>query len=231
MTKNILIIGGSSDIGLEINNLATAEGHSVYGTSRDEAVSGNYDNFIHLDPNQSLKALDEIPEDIHGLVYCPGTINLKSLQRLTLEDIKAEMEVNFYGAFNVIKKVLPNLKKNDGASIVLFSTVAANTGMPMHSSIAASKSALEGFAISLAAELAPRVAINCVAPSIVDTKLASHILSTDERKEASAERHPLKSIGSPALVAKTAYHLLSAKENWITGQVIAVDGGLSSLKG
>ena len=230
MTKNILIIGGSSDIGLEINNLARAEGHSVYGTSRDEAVSGNYDNFIHLDPNQNLDALDEIPEDIHGLVYCPGTINLKSLQRLTLEDIKAEMEVNFYGAFNIIKKVLPNLKKNDGASIVLFSTVAANTGLPMHSSIAASKSALEGFAISLAAELAPRVAINCVAPSIVDTKLASHILSTDERKEASADRHPLKSIGTSKSIATSAYFLLGAKENWITGQVISADGGLSTLK-
>lgn len=230
MTKNILIIGGNSDIGLEINNLAKAEGHSVYGTSRDETTSSNYDNFIHLDPNQNLDALDEIPEDIHGLVYCPGTINLKSLQRLTLEDVKAEMEVNFYGAFNVIKKVLPNLKKNDGASVVLFSTVAANTGMPMHSSIAASKSALEGFAISLAAELAPRVAINCVAPSIVDTKLASHILSTDERKEASAQRHPLKSIGTSKSIATSAYFLLSAKENWITGQVISADGGLSTLK-
>jgi NAD(P)-dependent dehydrogenase (short-subunit alcohol dehydrogenase family) len=230
MTKNILIIGGNSDIGLEINNLAKAEGHSVYGTSRDETTSSNYDNFIHLDPNQSLDALDNIPEDIHGLVYCPGTINLKSLQRLTLEDLKAEMEVNFYGAFNVIKKVLPNLKKNDGASVVLFSTVAANTGMPMHSSIAASKSALEGFAISLAAELAPRVAINCVAPSIVDTKLASHILSTDERKEASAQRHPLKSIGTSKSIATSAYFLLSAKENWITGQVISADGGLSTLK-
>ena len=230
MTKNILIIGGNSDIGLEINNLAKAEGHSVYGTSRDEAISSNYDNFIHLDPNQNLDALDNIPEDIHGLVYCPGTINLKSLQRLTLEDVKAEMEVNFYGAFNVIKKVLPNLKKNDGASVVLFSTVAANTGMPMHSSIAASKSALEGFAISLAAELAPRVAINCVAPSIVDTKLASHILSTDERKEASAQRHPLKSIGTSKSIAALAYFLLGAKENWITGQVISADGGLSTLK-
>ena len=230
MTKNILIIGGNSDIGLEINNLAKAEGHSVYGTSRDETTSSNYDNFIHLDPNQSLDALDNIPEDIHGLVYCPGTINLKSLQRLTLEDVKAEMEVNFYGAFNVIKKVLPNLKKNDGASVVLFSTVAANTGMPMHSSIAASKSALEGFAISLAAELAPRVAINCIAPSIVDTKLASHILSTDERKEASAQRHPLKSIGTSKSIATSAYFLLNAKENWITGQVISADGGLSTLK-
>ena len=230
MTKNFLIIGGNSDIGLEINNLAKAEGHSVYGTSRDEATSTNYDNFIHLDPNKNLDALDEIPEDIHGLVYCPGTINLKSLQRLTLEDIKGEMEVNFYGAFNIIKKVLPNLKKNDGASVVLFSTVAANTGMPMHSSIAASKSALEGFAISLAAELAPRVAINCVAPSIVDTKLASHILSTDERKEASAQRHPLKSIGTSKSIATSAYFLLSAKENWITGQVISADGGLSTLK-
>mgnify|MGYP005650380151 FL=1 len=171
MTKNILIIGASSDIGLEISKLATADGHNIYATSRDDANANNFDNFIQLDPNKSLDVLDDLPEDIDGLVYCPGTINLRSLQRLTLEDIKNEMEVNFYGAFNIIKKVLPNLKKNDGASVVLFSTVAVKTGMPMHSSIAAAKGALEGLAKSLAAELAPRVAINCVAPSIVDLSL------------------------------------------------------------
>jgi len=196
MTKNILIIGASSDIGLEISKLANADGHNIYATSRDDANANNFDNFIQLDPNKSLDELDDLPEDIDGLVYCPGTINLRSLQRLTLEDIKNEMEVNFYGAFNIIKKVLPNLKKNDGASVVLFSTVAVKTGMPMHSSIAAAKGAVEGLAKSLAAELAPRVAINCIAPSIVDTKLAANILSTDERKQASADRHPLKTIGS-----------------------------------
>ena len=123
---------------------------------------------------------------------------------------------------NIIKKVLPNLKKNDGASVVLFSTVAVKTGMPMHSSIAAAKGAVEGLAKSLAAELAPRVAINCIAPSIVDTKLAANILSTDERKQASADRHPLKFIGTPKLIAQSAYQLLAAKENWITGQIIAI---------
>ena len=217
MTKNILIIGASSDIGLEICKLANADGH-------------NFDNFIQLDPNKSLDVLDDLPEDIDGLVYCPGTINLRSLQRLTLEDIKNEMEVNFYGAFNIIKKVLPNLKKNDGASVVLFSTVAVKTGMPMHSSIAAAKGALEGLAKSLAAELAPRVAINCVAPSIVDTKLAANILSTDERKQASADRHPLKTIGSINSIANSAYFLLQAKENWISGQIFRPDVGLSALK-
>ena len=230
MTKNILIIGASSDIGLEISKLATADGHNIYATSRDDANANNFDNFIQLDPNKNLDELDDLPEDIDGLVYCPGTINLRSLQRLTLEDIKNEMEVNFYGAFNIIKKVLPNLKKNDGASVVLFSTVAVKTGMPMHSSIAAAKGAVEGLAKSLAAELAPRVAINCIAPSIVDTKLAANILSTEERKHASADRHPLKSIGTPKLIAQSAYQLLAAKENWITGQIIAIDGGLSSLK-
>ncbi|MFL2726177.1 MAG: SDR family NAD(P)-dependent oxidoreductase [Gammaproteobacteria bacterium] len=230
MTKNILIIGASSDIGLEICKLANADGHNIYATSRDDVSANNFDNFIQLDPNKSLDVLDDLPEDIDGLVYCPGTINLRSLQRLTLEDIKNEMEVNFYGAFNIIKKVLPNLKKNDGASVVLFSTVAVKTGMPMHSSIAAAKGALEGLAKSLAAELAPRVAINCIAPSIVDTKLAANILSTDERKQASADRHPLKFIGTPKLIAQSAYQLLAAKENWITGQIIAIDGGLSSLK-
>ena len=230
MTKNILIIGASSDIGLEICKLANADGHNIYATSRDDANANNFDNFIQLDPNKSLDVLDDLPEDIDGLGYCPGTINLRSLQRLTLEDIKNEMEVNFYGAFNIIKKVLPNLKKNDGASVVLFSTVAVKTGMPMHSSIAAAKGALEGLAKSLAAELAPRVAINCVAPSIVDTKLAANILSTDERKQASADRHPLKTIGSINSIANSAYFLLQAKENWISGQIFRPDGGLSALK-
>jgi NAD(P)-dependent dehydrogenase (short-subunit alcohol dehydrogenase family) len=230
MTKNILIIGASSDIGLEICKLANADGHNIYATSRDDASANNFDNFIQLDPNKSLDVLDDLPEDIDGLVYCPGTINLRSLQRLTLEDIKNEMEVNFYGAFNIIKKVLPNLKKNDGASVVLFSTVAVKTGMPMHSSIAAAKGALEGLAKSLAAELAPRVAINCLAPSIVDTKLAANILSTDERKQASADRHPLKTIGSINSIANSAYFLLQAKENWISGQIFRPDGGLSALK-
>ena len=230
MTKNILIIGASSDIGLEICKLANADGHNIYATSRDDANANNFDNFIQLDPNKSLDVLDDLPEDIDGLVYCPGTINLRSLQRLTLEDIKNEMEVNFYGAFNIIKKVLPNLKKNDGASVVLFSTVAVKTGMPMHSSIAAAKGALEGLAKSLAAELAPRVAINCIAPSIVDTKLAANILSTDERKQASADRHPLKTIGSINSIANSAYFLLQAKENWISGQIFRPDGGLSALK-
>ena len=230
MTKNILIIGASSDIGLEICKLANADGHNIYATSRDDVNANNFDNFIQLDPNKSLDVMDDLPEDIDGLVYCPGTINLRSLQRLTLEDIKNEMEVNFYGAFNIIKKVLPNLKKNDGASVVLFSTVAVKTGMPMHSSIAAAKGALEGLAKSLAAELAPRVAINCVAPSIVDTKLAANILSTDERKKASADRHPLKTIGSINSIANSAYFLLQAKENWISGQIFRPDGGLSALK-
>ena len=230
MTKNILIIGASSDIGLEICKLANADGHNIYATSRDDANANNFDNFIQLDPNKSLDVLDDLPENIDGLVYCPGTINLRSLQRLTLEDIKNEMEVNFYGAFNIIKKVLPNLKKNDGASVVLFSTVAVKTGMPMHSSIAAAKGAVEGLAKSLAAELAPRVAINCVAPSIVDTKLAANILSTDERKQASADRHPLKTIGSINSIANSAYFLLQAKENWISGQIFRPDGGLSALK-
>ena len=224
------IIGASSDIGLEICKLANADGHNIYATSRDDVNANNFDNFIQLDPNKSLDVLDDLPEDIDGLVYCPGTINLRSLQRLTLEDIKNEMEVNFYGAFNIIKKVLPNLKKNDGASVVLFSTVAVKTGMPMHSSIAAAKGALEGLAKSLAAELAPRVAINCVAPSIVDTKLAANILSTDERKQASADRHPLKTIGSINSIANSAYFLLQAKENWISGQIFRPDGGLSALK-
>ena len=128
------------------------------------------------------------------------------------------------------KKFLPNLKKDDGASVVFISSVAAKSGMTFHSSIAASKAALEGFARSLASELAPRVAVNCVAPSLTNTPMAEHLLNNEKKLQSSEERHPLNAIGDPAKVAKVIYNLFSAKEDWITGQTISIDGGLSSLR-
>ena len=229
MKKNILIIGGSSLIGQEVTALVQAAGDNPIITSRtDMAVQDGV--FFQLDPNDDLSQLDELPESIDGLLYCPGSITLKSLQRMDLVDVQEDMKINFEGAFNIVKKVLPNLKKDAGASVVFISSVAAISGMTFHSSISASKAALEGFARSLAAELAPRVAVNCIAPSLTNTPLAASLLGDEKRIQASEERHPLNAIGDPKVIAGVIYGLLSAKENWITGQTISVDGGLSTLR-
>ena len=171
-----------------------------------------------------------MPESIDALLYCPGSISLKSIQRMDISDVRDDFRINVEGAFNIIKKVLPNLKKDDGASVVFISSVAAMNGMTFHSSIATSKAALEGFARSLASELAPRVAINCVAPSLTNTPMAEHLLNNEKKLQSSEERHPLNTIGDPARIASVIYNLFSAKDNWITGQTINVDGGLSTLR-
>ena len=229
MSKNILIIGGNSEIGKHLGKLCHKDGYTLFVTSRSgqTEIDGTQ---IQCDPLGDLSVLDELPESLDGFVYCPGTINLKSLQRMTLDDLQKDMNINFFGAFNTFKHVLSKLKKDNGASAVFFSTVAAQTGMTFHSSIAAAKGALESFAKASAAELAPRLAINVIAPSITKTPMASNLLSDDKKIDASADRHPLKEIGSPEQVAKTARFLLDAKENWITGQIVNQDGGMSTLK-
>ena len=229
MQKNILVIGGNSSIGQEVIKLANSQGDNVIATSRS-IIDIPLKNFIQLDPNEDLSELDTLPDSIDALLYCPGSISLKSIQRMDISDVRDDFRINVEGAFNIIKKVLPNLKKDDGASVVFISSVAAKNGMTFHSSIAASKAALEGFARSLASELAPRVAINCVAPSLTNTPMAEHLLNNEKKLQSSEERHPLNTIGDPARIAGVIYNLFSAKDNWITGQTINVDGGLSTLR-
>ena len=229
MQKNILVIGGNSLIGQEVIKLSNSKGDNVIATSRS-TIDLPLENFIKLDPNEDLSSLDALPESIDALLYCPGSISLKSIQRMDISDIREDFRINVEGAFNIIKKVLPNLKKDEGASVVFISSVAAKSGMTFHSSIATSKAALEGFARSLASELAPRVAVNCIAPSLTNTPMAEHLLNNEKKLQSSEERHPLNTIGDPAKVAKVIYNLFSAKEDWITGQTISIDGGLSSLR-
>ena len=229
MQKNILVIGGNSSIGQEVIKLANSQGDNVIATSRS-IIDTPLKNFIQLDPNDDLSGLDTLPDSIDALLYCPGSISLKSIQRMDISDVRDDFRINVEGAFNIIKKVLPNLKKDDGASVVFISSVAAMNGMTFHSSIATSKAALEGFARSLASELAPRVAINCVAPSLTNTPMAEHLLNNEKKLQSSEERHPLNTIGDPARIAGVIYNLFSAKDNWITGQTINVDGGLSTLR-
>ena len=229
MQKNILIIGSSSRIGREVIKLSASQGDNIYATSRSP-IDISVKQFFQLDPNEDLSELDSLPESIDALVYFPGSISLKSIQRMSISDIREDYRINFEGAFHIIKKVLPNLKKADGASVVFVSSVAANTGMTFHSSIAASKAALEGFARSLSAELAPRVAVNCIAPSLTDTPMAEHLINNENKLKSSEDRHPLNAIGDPESVAKVINNLFSAKENWITRQTINIDGGLSTLR-
>ncbi len=229
---NILIIGASSGIGASLANQLIAEGHQVYGTY-NKTTTISADGFSTL---QQLNVLDEnldfsfIPDVLDGLVYCPGAVNLKPFARIKPEDFMADYQLQLIGAVKSIQACLPKLKNSTQASIVLFSTVAVQTGFNFHSLVASSKGAIEGLTKALAAEFAPKIRVNCIAPSITDTPLAGALLNTDEKKEANAQRHPLKKIGKPEDLANLAAFLLSEKASWITGQVLHADGGMSSLK-
>ena len=171
-----------------------------------------------------------LPEQIDGLVYCPGSINLKPFKRIKPQAFQEDLEVNFLSLVKVIQGLLPRLTASQQASLVFFSTVAVKVGMPFHTSVSASKGAIEGFAKALAAEYAPKMRINVIAPSLTDTPLAGRLLSSDDKKQRMGEMHPLKRIGTTADIANTACFLLSDKSSWMTGQVLAIDGGKSTLQ-
>ena len=231
--KNIFVVGGSSGIGLEIVKKLTGNQHGIFVGSRSKASLTAFPEVQHLqlDVTEDLSGLEGLPDIVHGLVYCPGTILLKPFQRLTIADFQKDLDINLLGAVKVIQGCLKKLKKSPtGASIVLFSTVAVKVGMPFHASVASAKAAVEGLTRSLAAEFAPRIRVNAIAPSLTDTPLAESLLSSEERQKASAERHPLQRIGSPQEIAGLARHLLSDEGSWITGQIFHVDGGMSSVR-
>lgn len=230
--KNYLIIGGGSGIGKSVVQQLSKAGHKVYAASRSitgaNLASGV--ESITFDISEELDT-SRLPEHLDGLVYCPGSINLKPFNRIKPEDFQAEMDLNFMGAVKLTQAVLPLLKKAENASVVYFSTVAVQSGLPFHASIAAAKGALEGLTRSLAAEFAPKIRFNAIAPSLTDTPLAENLLSNDKKREANAERHPLKRVGTPEDIASMTTFLLSEQGSWISGQVLKVDGGMSSIKG
>lgn len=230
--KNIVIIGCGKGIGFATAKILS-EDNTIIGISRTENPELNHPNIEFHTMDILSGNLDEItfPEVVDGLIYAPGSINLKPFNRLSADDFKNDFEINVLGAVKIIQKLLPHLKKSETSSIVLFSSVAAKLGMPFHASIAASKSALESLTKSLAAEFsAQKIRVNAIAPSLTDTHLATQLLSTPEKREASAKRHPLQRIGSAEEIAEMTAFLVSDKSSWITGQVFGIDGGMGSVK-
>lgn len=227
--KNILLIGGSYGIGLAIAK-ELQEGNKVYVASRTNEEIAEM-NVTHIPFDVTTDTLDtsKLPEVIDGLVYCPGSINLRPFRGLKPEAFEQDLQINFISLVKVIQSVLPNLTASNQSSIVLFSSVAASMGMPFHTSVAAAKGAIEGFAKALAAEYAPKIRVNVIAPSLTDTPLAEKFLSNDDKKEKSAQRHPLKRVGTSDDMAQMASFLLSEKSSWISGQIFHVDGGMSTL--
>ncbi len=227
MRKNILLIGGSYGIGLVIAK-ELEETYTVYIASRSQEVIQS-PNVKHIPFDALTDSLDtnQLPEELHAFVYCPGSINLKPFKMMGMSTFEEDMELNFFSMVRVVKDIIG--KMADNSSMVFFSTVAVGTGMPFHTSVSAAKGAVEGFVKSLAAEYAPRIRANVIAPSLVDTPLAARLLNNDRKKEMMAERHPLKRVGNPEDIANMAVFLLSEKSSWITGQVIGIDGGLSTL--
>ena len=231
--KNILVVGGTSGIGLSLVNILQARQANVYVISRSEPDNLPADvKHLQLDVLQELNTMSTfLPEKLHGLVYCVGSINLKPLTRLSEDDFLTDYKLNVIGAAKVVQQSLKQLKNAEGASVVLLSSVAANLGMPYHASVSAAKAAVQGLALSLAAELvAQKIRVNVIAPSLTDTPMAQNLLNTPEKKEGSAKRHPMGKYGNPEDISESIAFLLSDNSSWMTGQIIGIDGGMGKLK-
>lgn len=227
MKKNILLIGGSSGIGLASAKLLI-ESHEVYIASRSsDSLTGLDIHHLPFDVTiDDLSTLD-LPAELSGLVYCPGSINLRPFKGLKPEAFESDFQINVMGFVKSLQAVLPKLTTK--SSVVLYSTVAVKVGMPFHASVAASKGALEGLGKSLAAELAPKTRVNVIAPSITNTPLADRFLNNEAKMEKSAQRHPLKRVGQADDIAALTRFLLSDESSWMTGQILGLDGGMSTL--
>ncbi len=230
MSQRILIVGGTSGIGAAITRELAGNSNDIHVLSRNEPNEKTEGVTYHtgdvLDDSLELDM-----DELDGLVYCPGSINLKPFKQLKSDDFSDDFAINVTGAVRILQKMEKPLKQSSNGSVVLFSTVAVGQGMPYHTSTAAAKGAVEGMARSLASEWAPKVRVNVIAPSITDTPMASQILKNEERRDMSAKRHPMKRVGNPEDIASMAVFLLSENAAWVTGQVLGVDGGMSALRG
>jgi len=232
MTKTYIVAGATSGIGLQVTEKLAGRGVTVHTLSRQGEQSDARANVIHTrcDLMAEAPTFPQLDVPLDGLVYLPGTINLKPFHLLRRKDFVQDLEVNYLGAVKTLQHYLPQLRKADSASVVLMSTVAVQTGLAFHASVAGAKGAVEGLTRALAAELAPSIRVNAVAPSLTDTPLAKSLLNQPAKREAAAKRHPLQRVGEPGDIASAVCFLLTEDADWITGQVLAVDGGLSVIR-
>ena len=228
MSKTYLFAGASSAIALACAKNLQEKGHKVIGLSTKES-NLNYDEFYTISSYQSIN-FPAIETVLDGLVYFPGTINLKPFNRISEADILHDFQINNLGAVAFVQTYLKNIKMSSNASIVLMSSVAASVGLPFHASIAMAKGGIEALCRALAAEFAPSIRVNCVAPSLTNTPLGEKLLNTPEKMELMKKRNPMQKVGSPEEVGNVISFLLSEESAWINGQTLAVDGGMGSLK-
>ena len=228
--KNILIIGGSSGIGLALAEHLAPQNKVFIASRSGNAVQHLDIQHINFDATQDDLDTNQLPDELHGFIYCPGSINLRPFKGLKLEAFQSDFEINVLGAIRSLKSVLTHLSASGNAAIVLYSTVAVQTGMPFHSSVAASKGALEGLTRSLAAEFAPKIRVNAIAPSLVNTPLASKFLNNEAKMDKANDRHPLGRVGTAKEIAQATTFLLGEESSWMTGRVLQLDGGIGNLK-
>ena len=237
MSKKILIFGGTGAIGFSIAKKMNEEDYSPVIISRNkedlinkaEIIGCEYETCDVLDSDQIEKVSKKYNDEVVGLAYCVGSINLKPLKMSKDDDFIDSFKINTLGAINVIKSNLASLTKNNG-SILLFSTVAVQQGFANHSIVSSAKGAIEGLTHSLAAEFAPKVRVNCIAPSLTDSKMSQKMLSNETIRKAIENMHPIPKIGAGQDFADFSSFLLSKKNNWITGQIFHIDGGRSTLR-